>query len=63
MWFLVVGNEIVSVMILNAVFPLIEFGIFWAMRWYSRWRDSGIIFNCVIKKEKLLKMSTKTYMI
>jgi len=63
MWFQVVGNVIVKVMIQEAVFPLIEFGILWATRWYSRWRDSGIIFNCVIKKEKLLKMSTKTYMI
>jgi len=33
-------------MFINAVFPLIEFVIFWAMRWFARWRDSGRLLNC-----------------
>jgi hypothetical protein len=42
-WFKIIGNALVSTMIINAFFPLIEFAIFWAMRWFARYRDSGVI--------------------
>jgi hypothetical protein len=50
-WFLIIGNGIVSTMTINAFFPLIEFMAFWFMRWFSRWRDSGNIFNCKRQKQ------------
>lgn len=45
-WFVLIGNALVSTMTINAIFPLIEFAIFWFMRWFARWRDSGILYNC-----------------
>lgn len=44
-WFKIIGNALVSTMIINAFFPLIEFGIFWALRWFARYRDSGVILQ------------------
>jgi len=53
-WFVLIGNALVSTMTINAIFPLIEFAIFWAIRWVARYRDSGIWNNCK-KREKLTK--------
>lgn len=48
-------------MTINAVFPLIEFAIFWAMRWFARYRDTGLLFVSCSKKYDVYK--TKTHMI
>jgi len=60
-WFLIIGNAIVSTMIINAFFPLVEFAIFWFMRWFARYQDSGVILQWKITEEQ--KYNTKTKMV
>jgi hypothetical protein len=61
LWFELIGNALISTMTINAVFPLIEFAIFWAMRWFARYRDTGLLFVSCSKKYDVYK--TKTHMI
>lgn len=36
-WYRLIGNAIVSAMSIGAIVPLIEFGVFWLMRWWDRY--------------------------
>ena len=40
-WFLDVGQTVYGVMIFNMFMPVIEFGIFWAIRYIRRLWDQG----------------------
>jgi len=41
MWWKVIGNSITSTMFINAIFPLVEFGMYFGMRYFFRWLDRG----------------------
>lgn len=44
LWWKVIGNTLLSAMFFNAIFPIIEFFLFWAMRFVPRWMDKS--YSC-----------------
>jgi hypothetical protein len=57
-WFRTKGSLIVSTMLFNAIYPLIEFTIFYALRLIFRLKDS----SCTLNKYKTKSKSIQGYM-
>lgn len=58
MWFRSVGNTLISTMIFNAIFPVIEFIGFWGLRFLFRILDNG----CSCNKYKTKQTAIQPYM-
>jgi len=40
-WWKAIGNPLLSTMFINAIFPIVEFFMFWGLRFLPRWIDRG----------------------
>lgn len=40
-WWKAIGNPLLSTMSINAIFPIVEFFMFWSLRFLPRWIDRG----------------------
>lgn len=42
LWWKQLGNALLSTMFINAIFPIVEFFMFFGLRFFGRWRDRGL---------------------
>jgi len=42
LWWKQLGNALLSTMFINAIFPIVEFFMFFGLRFFARWRDRSL---------------------